>query len=516
MIPSALRLLGLLVLPMVLSQKNVPNFLSVCERPWKMVYTHSAQGLPLKGTNKEDLFRDVLNGKEVKVAIKRLTEVYHIRLDNLNKRGEDVCAESLNHLAHNGTHVLDVSPKRYMIVCTTGHVITLEDSGLQTEVREEMDWYTKDLSDSNEPVFSNLKDGSKARGSLPNLWTAARTMALRTVMRDRGYAFPLHNVAVEPTTGVVTGQNIKSIGQTIQQGRLTFHPDHYQWIAALSSNGHRDNARWAVGSSVSDKRRHNSDAVSLDWHADSCWRVIHQHDQTGYPTFGTPQELIQMVRAGHRIRVTIDDVTYEASNLRVSRNVVAAQLLDAVMQAGWAVPAKYNIHQNTSYHYILAHTTGTVRSYEYPIGSHKGRNTKDKKAMTWSADTRPWRVVLKTMDQGYIMAGDPDLLMRAVDQGASIRINLGLDERSGDFLTEADNIRVDKEMYTVYAQATNHISDKKAATADEYELQRQAFHWYLLISSEGTVRMSAWYVGMDQLLYNKGAPAADITWLANY
>ena len=80
-----------------------------------------------------------------------------------------------------------------------------------------MYWYTKDMSEKNKPVFSHYIDGSPARGSLQNLWTAARTMSLRGVMRDRGYVFPVHNAAVETSTGVVTGQSVRHIGK--HQGR---------------------------------------------------------------------------------------------------------------------------------------------------------------------------------------------------------------------------------------------------------------------------------------------------------
>ncbi|XP_076442706.1 uncharacterized protein LOC143281385 [Babylonia areolata] len=491
--------------------RKEPDVRSVCERPWTLVYANTAEGMAWAG-HKDTLMDHVLAGKDVKVAIAGVTESYHLRVDNLHKRRDEVCAESLSHLAHNGTHVDAESPRRYMMICTSGRVIHLEDSGRATELRQDLYWYTKDLSDRDRPVFSNYIDGSAARGSLQSLWTAARTMAVRAVMRDRGYAFPMHNVAVETSTGVVTGQNVKHIGQTIHKGRIHFHPRPFFWFSSWSTNGHRDNVRWAVGKGVGS--RHNSDAVSLDWYADTCWRVIYQHDSTGYPEFGTTKELIEQVRAGHRIRVTINDVTFEASNLRVAGDVVAAQLLDAVMQAGWSVPAKYDISRDTAFHYILAHTTGTVRSYEYGIGQSSGKRGEESKAMTWSADTRPWRALLKTEDQGRIVEGNPNLLREAVEQGASIRINLGLDERSGDFLTEADNVRADPDLNVVYAQAMNHISDKKALQPDEYELQTNAFHWYLMISSEGTVRMSAWYVGKDDRLYDERAPSANITWFA--
>ena len=73
-------------------------------------------------------------------------------------------------------------------------------------------------------------------------------------------------------------------------------------------------------------------------------------------------------------------------------------------------------------------------------------------------------------------------------------------------------------MNIVYAQALHHVSDMKAKNLvpDEYELQPSAFHWYLMISSEGDVRMSAWYVGKDERQYDERAPSANVTWFANF
>lgn len=136
---------------------------------------------------------------------------------------------------------------------------------------------------------------------------------------------------------------------------------------------------------------------------------------------------LHQVRAGHRIKLTIDDVTFEASNVRVSNDVVAVQILDAVVRGGWTVPSKYGINfDKTAHHWILAHTSGTVLSYEYQVGTSKRKQSSDSKKIAWMADTRPWRVVLRTEDQGRMVEGNPNLLREAVEQGASIRINLGV------------------------------------------------------------------------------------------
>ena len=78
---------------------------------------------------------------------------------------------------------------------------------------------------------------------------------------------------------------------------------------------------------------------------------------------------LHQVRAGHRIKLTIDDVTFEASNVRVSNDVVAVQILDAVVRGGWTVPSKYGINfDKTAHHWILAHTSGTGAELRVPGG----------------------------------------------------------------------------------------------------------------------------------------------------
>ena len=51
-----------------------------------------------------------------------------------------------------------------------------------------------------------------------------------------------------------------------------------------------------------------------------------------------------------------------------------------------------------------------------------------------------------------------------------------MDEKGGDFLTEPDNLRIDEAEMVIYAQAMNHVSDKKTSVPDEYAMQTQVPH----------------------------------------
>jgi len=131
-------------------------------------------------------------------------------------------------------------------------------------------------------------------------------------------------------------------------------------------------------------------------------------------------------------------------------------------------------------------------------------------------DTRPWRLVLQTRDPpGEEIKGSNFDLQNAINEGASIRLNVVLDPLEGSFFTNADNLRVDLATDTIFAQAMDHLSDKKSTQPGEYEFQRNLFQWYLLISSQGPVRMSAWMYGSREFKYDESSPEAEVTWFAN-
>ena len=94
------------------------------------------------------------------------------------------------------------------------------------------------------------------------------------------------------------------LGQAIHGGIVKFHRKPYFWFSSWSTNGRRDNVRWDVGQPKA--RGHNSDWVSIDWYADTCWRTIYTHDSTGYPEFGTVQQLIDQVSTGMKTRTVQD------------------------------------------------------------------------------------------------------------------------------------------------------------------------------------------------------------------
>ena len=55
---------------------------------------------------------------------------------------------------------------------------------------------------------------------------------------------------------------------------------------------------------------------------------------------------------------------------------------------------QYDLLPDTAFQWVIAHTSGTVRSYQYSIGSTSRKEADDYKDMSWSVDTRPWQVIV--------------------------------------------------------------------------------------------------------------------------
>ncbi|KAK3732665.1 hypothetical protein RRG08_009346 [Elysia crispata] len=516
---------------LVTARSPVNMLTSVCERKWELIYTHDEYGNATFGSKKE-LIQLALTGNYIRARLYMPDHMLHLPADSISKYKDQICFQSLRALANNGTHVDSAEPWLHFMVCTSGHVTEQDVSNVST-FRVPMDWYVKDISHKSDPVFSNFLDGTPMKPmQILQLHEAAKRMSLFGAMRDRPYVFPFHNVILDPETGEVNGQNVLHMGQRYEklEKYITFHKIPYQWFSYWSNLGHRDNARWSARGHTA--YNHNADTATLDWYADECWRLVFTNDGNGFPIYGAIDDLIDAVKRGHRVRVRFDDQAAEVSNLRVKGDVVAAQLLQEVTRVGGYGNDRYYIEADTRVKFSIAHTTGTVVSYEYLVGSPSRKvNPPTRRVIEWMVDTRPWTVVLETMDppgqvprrgdgQGdtqvdTVLRGSVFDLKDAVMGGASIRLNVLLDPLAGSFFTQANNIRADVATDTICAQAMDHMSDQKSRIPDEYELQKNLFHWYLTISSEGTVRMTAWNFGEDTFRYDENAPEATVTWFAN-
>ncbi|KAK7469638.1 hypothetical protein BaRGS_00036367 [Batillaria attramentaria] len=516
-----------------------PYALGTCERPWRRVLSTDQNGNVTFGSI-EDVRNKALEAHAFRVMLNFVEGVTFVNVDNLNVRDDHVCAESLWHVTDNGTHVSTSAEWRFMLFCTTGQINIIlspysrpvgwslpvnaapqeryndaqANFGTISNETLPMDWYVKELGCESKPMYSHYLDGSRVSGSLRDLMYMSRISDIYVVMRDRGYSFRMNNVIVNEAEQEVNGQSLMHIGQRFADVALDFKLPPYYWFSSWTTDGRRDNSRWFVGTTQA--RGHNNDYVALDWYPDKCWRMVYENDQYGDALSGSLDELILMISLGHRVRVYYDGFNLEANLIRVADGVVIAQSQEEISRRGGNNYDKYFFNTESMWKWTTVHTTGTVRVVQVSVRQGKVMQKQSTSTtVRWMVDTRPWKRVLSTNSLGGVTHGGMGKLYQAVAAGASIRFNLQQDVSAGFLFTNADNVRIDAVTDIVYAQCLRHISDKKTANG-EYEVQNVPFHWFLMISSEGVMTMSAWKIQQRVQLYDSVAPEANITWFASY
>lgn len=526
------------------AQYSTPSGLNACHKPWRPVLRIEKGGVIVNGSL-EELKAVAMEGHLLRIKLYLPYGAYLLNVENANVHGQHVCAESYWHLSDNGTHISTAAAWRFHLLCTDGQVYVIESeysrpvnwtttsnaSGLQrendasanygagTNTSEAMLWYAKEKGcDDGRPVYSHYLDGTRHSGSLKDLIYLAKIGETRAVMRDRGYAFVMNNVWVDEAKEIVNGQSIFHVGQQVTEHSLAFRLPPYHWFSSWATTGRRDNARWYVR--TNQPRGHNNDYVALDWHVDTCWRAVYTHDNYGYPLAGSKDELIFLISLGHRVRVQFGMTVLEANSIRVSDQTVIAQCLEEMgrRETGSADEA-YFFNTETLWRWTTVHTTGSVKMVNYRVRdmSSYQRKSLDVAQIRWMVDTRPWKRIYSYPVNSNLRFFN---LLDAVNQGASIRLGLQQDKTAGFLFVNADNVRVDESDEqlgpVVYAQCLRQISDKKdTIKPGEYEIQSEPFHWFLMISSEGAMTMSAWKTSSRVQFYDDVAPEANITWFAS-
>ncbi|KAH9487997.1 hypothetical protein Btru_066794 [Bulinus truncatus] len=383
--------------------QKTDEFLGVCDQPWLPVYSHDYRGIAKLGTL-SSLQKHVLSGHMVRVQFSVKEYLITHDLDDFTFRGSHVCGSFGYIFSDNGTHIETDPDWLPTLVCTNGELSrinytsanwTTEVGQIDVELDGEIWWFTKPIQSSREPIFSQFIDGSTSSGSLPKLLRYAKWAELRANMRDRGFAFSLQNQKIF-NNEVLSAQSVNHYSLRYTKNSVKFNEDpYYTWLASWSTNGRRDVSRWFITNST--QYKHNNDFVSLDWFGDECWRRVYSTDEDGFPVYGSLEELMAMIKLGHRVRVQLDGYNLKANSVRVLKGVVIAQSIEEFGRKGnySAYDATF-LDTRVQIIFRVIHSTGRVKSYAYYLDTFAPVNgvsneVSGKLAVDWLVDTRPWK-----------------------------------------------------------------------------------------------------------------------------
>jgi len=262
----------------------------------------------------------------------------------------------------------------------------------------------------------------------------------------------------------------------------TFDNDAYWWWNMVSTNGQRNVIRYNVGST---KNRGNSKYKEASiWYIKSASSPVYSDDKTGKVTKGSIQALKNSVLNGREIHVVTNGYySFPLQTLNFDSSKVGGQSLNHISKT---YPGNSISFQSNPYWWFTMISTGGKRDMSrWSVGSHEDRgHSVDLVDNQWFEDGC-WEHVYTHDGNGKGLKGALKDLVAAVQSGRRIRFQIpGINH----YTAEADNLSVRNGHVT--AQALKHISQ-----ASLEKFQDNAYWWWLMLSSTGTVRMTRYNVG---------------------
>ncbi|KAJ7385241.1 hypothetical protein OS493_016309 [Desmophyllum pertusum] len=244
----------------------------------------------------------------------------------------------------------------------------------------------------------------------------------------------------------------------------------------------------------------------------SPWQQAFHNDANGNVLSGSKCSLKAAVLSGARVRVVLGtSYSTEADNVNVQGSHVFAQLLQHVSKASWD-----KFQDNAYWWWAIVSTDGVMYMTRYNVGSHTHRGTNSgKTSIKWYVQTSRFipKPTYSHLANGNKVQGSLNDLESRVQNGQDIRCvmekysfplqNVAMNSKGSEFVTgqtldhipewnyytaEADNLSVRNGHVT--AQALKHVS-KNGLTG----FQNDAYWYWLMVSTTGTVRATRYNVG---------------------
>ena len=402
------------------------------------MYENNQHGFHLYGAL-EDLQMAIKSGGLVRVYLPGIDSASDAHRIHITGNGH-VCAELPKRIRYWKSNNESAESDAYWslaMTCTSGYFEELrknvgtgrsEATGISfADTR----WYVKYHSMSNMALHGHdkLHGHDRLRMSVANGFPVHGV----TTGRDRTDVIPLHTVT-DACSDCVFAQAIDAVElRNCSGSRCEFEQPYSFWLSQqMTPAGHIRTTRTKMdvfsGTSTLDSDE------KFDWFADTCWRLVYSHGNSGHRIEGSHSDLLVAIGSGHRVRVQVqlqDVITAEADVIRVRNNHVTTLLLRLVTDDGTEAPTTVNITSDDQTYrtWLMVSTTGEVRIRRIRMDCGLPARHVDEVVSSdvhWFVDTRPWMRVLSVNAIGNATdatgnATDASELASVVRKGAAVR-----------------------------------------------------------------------------------------------
>ena len=327
-------------------------------------------------------------------------------------------------------------------------------------------------------ALHNDASGNALSGSKYSLMAAVLSGARVRVVIGTSYNTEADNVHVHG--GQVYAQLLQSVSKASWD---KFQDNAYWWWVIVSTSGVMQMTRYNVGSNT--HRGTNSRKTNVRWYVQTTQFIpkpTYSHLASGLKVQGSLNDLESSVQNGHDIRcVSEKRYSFPIQNVAVNSHgssYISGQTMDSISSS---------IHfvSNAYWWFTVVTTQGSRDMSRWTVGIHQSRgHTQDTVAIEWYADDC-WKEVFFHDGKGKQISGSRYALTSSLMSGHRVRFQI---PEWNYYTAEADNLSVRNGHVT--AQALKHVS-KKGLTG----FQNDAYWYWLMVSTTGTVRATRYNVG---------------------
>ncbi|XP_060552451.1 uncharacterized protein LOC132713780 isoform X2 [Ruditapes philippinarum] len=469
-----------------------------CKTTWRMVFEHDSKGNVLAGS-KSDLMNAVRRGAEIKMF--RGEYPYVDSADTTLIVGDEVCAQSLHQVSKASWAAFQGKAYWWFTVtCTSGDFsMSRWYVGDRTKPGDDQaaygfKWFAREVEDKYmTAVPATGSDISAVNAHIQAVKQSGYGVTVKQESKSLNTEeyYRADNLEVSLDDKEIVAQTVWNLLNEKYKTVVKISTSGHWLFQHFASNGQVEVSQYLLG----ENRRVSFDSSKREtkWYFDPCWQFMYSHDQNGIRKGGSILELINAVKAGHRVKVMINNRISQATNVIVKKDVITAFLSD-ILKKSSIETLEDPTGAKGKWDWMLVNTNGKVETANYLVGEGQGSMSSSAADMKWFIDRREWNIVLD-VGPTSVNSGSKEHLANEIKDGADVRYSWIGSTWEYTFM-EADNIGFDGSKPDFGAKHIRSVLLKPNGNEYKFDVTSNKLTWlFSITTNSGVVRSSKWIVG---------------------
>ncbi|XP_060552467.1 uncharacterized protein LOC132713796 isoform X2 [Ruditapes philippinarum] len=468
-----------------------------CKAAWRMIFEHDSKGNVIAG-RKSDLKNAIRRGAEIKTLTSN-DEYSHVA-DTILIIGDEICGQRIFHMSRGSGATFQAKVYWWFTVaCTTGDLsmsrwyVGDRTKPADSQSNSGMKWFAREVEDKYMTAVPATGYGISAVNA--HILAVKQsgygvTVKQESISLNKEEYYRADNLEVSSDDKEIVAQTVWNLLNEKYKTAVKISTSGSWLFKNFASNGQVEVSTYLVGENK--RTSIDSSKRSTRWFFDPCWQLVYSNDQSGKSKAGSKQKLMNAIKAGHRVKVMIQNRLSEATNVMINGDVVTAFLPNMLKKSSLET-VEDPVVAAGKWDWMLVNTNGKVEKANYLVGDTQGSVSSSAAVMKWFVDRREWNMVLD-VGPSSVNIGSKEHLAKEIKNGADIRYALIGSGWEFTFM-EADNIAFDGPS-DFGAQHMRSVLLKPNGNEYMFDVTSNKLTWlFTITTNSGVVRSSKWVVG---------------------